>query len=588
MKTVIKNILCASAAMLAMSSCEGFLDRYPYDENSSDTMFKSAVLAETVVIGAYSNIIYDYNSTDRSVLNWDSFSSVLDPSESINYLDYNYLFGTVRSNDGMFSQYWKRLYEGINRANDVIENIGKVPDMTDAVKTQRIAECRFLRAYHYYRLNALWRGVPIYKKNLAPDEYTLPRSSEEDVWNFIIDDCTACIECEVLPKKIASGSADYGRVTKGAAYTLRGKAYMWLKKYDLAQADFEKVAECGYSLFTGNYADLFLEENEKCNEMIFSVVMVEESGNGNAFSNNYGTYCTTGYGKYQHYLNVNFVNSFEEKTGKPFDWDNYLPDYNSTNIKARQAFFLRDGMNDTERAKATSNGADMSLYLESGNEARLKAAYANRDPRLAAIAITPYSTYSGGASGNVVTYTSRYPYRDWQSPSLDLRYGNNEYMFYPIRKFVTKGREYTNIGYNPVDVPIFRYADVLLSLAEALNEQGQWAQALSYVNMVRTRAGVTPINAGGYQGTPVASSDDLRPKIRNEKKWELACEMQLYYDELRWDTWKEDKFATNNGLQNVWGEPIYKYIWGGDAYLKWAVPQQEVEKAGLKQNDNWY
>ena len=104
MKTVIKNILCVSAAMLLMSSCDDFLNRYPYDQNSSDTMFKSATLAESVVIGAYSNLLYDYNSTDRSVLNWDSFASVLDPSESINYLDYNYMFGTLRSDNGMFSK----------------------------------------------------------------------------------------------------------------------------------------------------------------------------------------------------------------------------------------------------------------------------------------------------------------------------------------------------------------------------------------------------------------------------------------------------------------------------------------------------
>ena len=586
MKTVIKNILYVSAAAFMLSSCDGFLNMYPHDQNSSESMFKSATLAESVVIGAYSNLLYDYNSTDRSVLNWDSFASVLDPSESINYLDYNYLFGTLQPNNGMFSQYWKRLYEGVNRANDVIENISKVPDMSEELKSQRIAECKFLRAYHYYRLNALWKGVPIYKKNLAPDEYTAPRATEEEVWNFIIEDCTACIECANLPKKASAN--DHGRVTKGAAYTLRGKAYMWLKKYDLAQADFEKVAECGYSLYAGKYADLFTEAQERCNEMIFSVIMVEENGNGNAFSNNYGNYCTTGYGKYQHYLNVNFVNSFEEKSGKPFDWDNYLPGYSTTSIKARKAFFLRDGLTDSEKTKMTSKGADLSLYLEAGNEARVKAAYANRDPRLEAIAITPYSTYSGGASGSVATYTSRYPYRDWQSPSLDLRYGNNEYMFYPIRKFVAKGRDYTNIGYNPVDVPIFRYADVLLSLAEALNEQGKWSQALTYVNMVRSRAGVTGINSAGYEGTEVATSDDLRPKIRNEKKWELACEEQIYLEELRWGTWKEDKFAKDNGLQSVWGEAEYKYIWGGDAYLKWAVPQAEVEKAGLKQNELWY
>lgn len=85
----------------------------------------------------------------------------MDPQEGIVNLDYNYLFGTLQPNNSMFQTYWKRFYEGINRANDVIENIGRVPDMSDATKAKRIAECKFLRAYHYYRLNALWRGVPI-------------------------------------------------------------------------------------------------------------------------------------------------------------------------------------------------------------------------------------------------------------------------------------------------------------------------------------------------------------------------------------------------------------------------------------------
>ena len=106
--------------------------------------------------------------------------------------------------------------------------------------------------------------------------------------------------------------------------------------------------------------------------------------------------------------------------------------------------------------------------------------------------------------------------------------------------------------------------------------------------MVRDRAGVEAINSTSYQGTKVTSSDDLRPKIRNEKKWELACEEQVYLEELRWGTWSADKFKAGNGLQNVWGEPVYRYIWGGNAYHMWAIPQAEVEKAGLKQNEYWY
>ena len=119
-----------AAGCLLMVSCNDFLDRYPYSENSSETMFTSATLAESVVSGVYSNLLYDYNSTDRTVLNWDSFSSVMDPQEGIVNLDYNYLFGTVQPNNGMFSTYWKRFYEGVNRANDVIEHINEVPDMS--------------------------------------------------------------------------------------------------------------------------------------------------------------------------------------------------------------------------------------------------------------------------------------------------------------------------------------------------------------------------------------------------------------------------------------------------------------------------
>lgn len=576
-----------AGAVLAVS-CNDFLDRYPHNQNSSETMFSSSTLAESVVTGVYSNLLYDYNSTDRSVLNWDSFSSVMDPQDGIVNLDYNYLFGTLQPNNGMFSTYWKRFYEGVNRANDVIANIGRVPDMSDELKAQRIAECKFLRAYHYYRLNVLWRGVPYYDENLAPDEYTKGRESEETIWKYIIQDCTDCIECPQIADKYVAGSADYGRVTRGAAYTLRGKVYMWMKEWGLAEADFIKVGECGYDLYTGSYESLFTEANEKCDEMIFSVQMVEESGQGNAFSNNYGNYCTTGYGKYQHYLNVSFIDSFEEADGTPFSWDTYLPGYSSMSPQARSVFFLRNGMTEAEKATMTTYGADMSKYDESGNEARILAAYANRDPRLAAIAITPYSTYEGGASGTAAIYTSRYPYRDWQAPSLDLRYGNNAYLLYPIRKFVTKGREYTNIGYNPVDVPIFRYADVLLCLAEAINEQGRYQDAITYVNRVRDRAGVALLNAPGNDAVAVSSSEELRERIRNEKKWELACEEQLYYEELRWGTWKESKFAENNGLQNVWGAPLYTYIWGGDAYYKWAIPQSEVEKnTNIKQNEDW-
>ncbi len=574
---------------LMLGGCSDFLDLSPYDQINSSAAFSTTSLAESTVAAVYGNLLYDYNNGDRSRINWDAFSSVMDPKPAHIHLNYSYLTGAIQSNNGMFLTYWKRYYEGINRANDVINHIGSCPTMSDEVKRQRIAECKFLRAYHYYRLNVLWRGVPIYLENLAPDEYTRGRATEEEVWQAILKDLDDCIACEDMPKKHDRGDSDYGRITKGAVYTLRGKVYMWQEKWADAEADFKQVGECGYKLANVDYADLFKEINDDCDEMIFTVQMEEVPDCGNTLSYSYGNVLTKGNGNSSFFMNTRFVDSYQWANGKPFNWDDVISGYNAKSASERSAYFLRDAMNTTEKSEMSTYGADMSLYLDAGNESRIKAAYVGRDPRLAATVITPYSTYVGGSSGVEQTYTARWPFRENVAPSFDLETRENSYFLYSIRKYVTVGNEYSKISCNPIDMPIFRYADVLLSLAEALNEQGKWAEAVPFINQVRERAGVAPLNETGNSYVSVSSSADLKERIYDEKRWELACEGQLYYDELRWGVWQEDKFSADNGSLEVWGTPVYKYSWGGDAYTKWAVPSAECEKnTSILQNENWY
>lgn len=178
---------------LSTVSCKGFLDKIPTDKLSSDIVYTDPVLAENAVRGVYNNLLWDFNTTDNVVYNWDAYAGVLDP---VDYFRGSIVFlsGNVLSTNGVFTTFWKRYYEGINRANDVINNIGNVPGMSEAVKQQRTAECRFIRALYYYRLNCRWRGVPVYFENLAPDEYTKGRSDENTVWEKIIEDCNYCID----------------------------------------------------------------------------------------------------------------------------------------------------------------------------------------------------------------------------------------------------------------------------------------------------------------------------------------------------------------------------------------------------------
>lgn len=586
MKNTIK-ILAVLTSAAALIGCNDFLDRFPYDTVSSNTVYSSATLAENAVTGVYSNLLTNYNSITGT--NWDAFCSALDINDQSISLRYPFMLGLVQSNNALFLNTWKQLYEGINRANDVIANIGGTTALPEETRTRRIAECKFLRAYCYYRLNALWRGVPVYLENLAPSEYTKGRETEEEVWNVILNDLSDAIDCEVLPDKYKSGDSDYGRVTKGAAYALRGKTYMWMKQWDKAEADFRKVSECGFGLFKGAYADIFKEKNEKSDEMVFSITMEDLPSHGNVYSRTYGSWMTAGNGQNHYFMNVNFVNSYQWADGKPFSFDDVIPGYNEMDAKARSVYFLRDDMTETEKATMQAYGADMSKYEQNGNEARLLKAFTGRDPRLAATVIAPYTNYLGGfASGSAVNYQTRWPYRSENAPDFDLRTGSPTHMYYCIRKFVTVGKEYMNVTYNPVDVPVIRYADVLLCLAECLNEQGNTDDAVRYVNEVRSRAGVAKLDSG-EDWLKVNGQADLRKRIQDEKHWELACEEQLYLEELRWGIWKSRKIDFAKGLMQCWGEPVYEYVYGGDSYLKWAIPSSEKEKnPNLEQNDGWY
>lgn len=586
-KTIIKTGL-ALICVFSLAGCEDFLNRYPYDQYSSALVFSSSAKAEAALIGAYATLGYDYTISDG--LNWDAFAGVLDPQATAGLTD-NFLFlaGTMQPNNDMFLAWWKRFYEGINRANDFISHVDEVPDMNADTKACRTAEAKFLRAYNYYRLNCLWQGVPVYLENLGPEQYTKARSSAEQVWEVIIDDLTDCIATESLPAKYASTSSSYGRITKAACYVLRGKVYMWLKDWAKAEQDFREVTTMGYSLPADlSYAELFTLKNEKSDEVIFSFQAENLKGAGNVFSRSYGNWETAGNGNNIYYVSTDFVNTYECANGKPFAWEDYLPGYNSMTPNERKIFFCRDGLTETELRHLKSDGADVTKYLPSGNEARIMAAYSARDPRLAATVITPYSEYVGGFYGEEITYVYRYPFRsDEAGEGNDIRTRRNSNMLYCPRKFVAVGRECVDVDYNPVDVPIFRYAEVLLLLAEAINEQGasKYSEAIPFVNQVRQRAGVALL--GSNEFTSVSSQDAMRERIRTEKRWELALEEVLYTEELRWGTWKDFRFSPNAGLKDLWGSNITTYIFGGDHYTQWAVPASEVQKAGLKQNDGW-
>lgn len=604
----IEKILLMSLTVASLCSCrQGLLDTAPYDGYSSENMWTTDVNCEQGVTGIYSALRKDYVAAKPYYFETFGVSSTCRDN------DYALLKNTSTSSDGLFSDYWKQHYEGISRANDAIDHLAEAP-ISEDLKSRLIAESKFLRAFFYYKLNMVYRGVPLYLTTVTSDDaLTYSRSSEMDVWNAIITDLTDCINCQELPDRYQSGDSEYGHVTKSAAYALRGKVYLWMKDWAKAESDFKIVGEMGHALFQGGYKELFKEANEQCDEMIFSLQCIDQSGYGNDISFRYGGRTTFGSCWNTYLVSTDFVDSYENKDGSTFEWDAYLPGYSSMTTADREVFFLRDSDPTILRDQLTAEGykGDMDAliltiqeavdkrlnllspeaqakYLANGNEARIKSVYENRDPRLINTVITPYSTYDGSGNSIALTFTSRWPYvgYDTEAP-YDLRTDTQSHYYYLFRKLVAEGTgEMSARDKSPIDIPIIRYADVLLGLAEALNEQGKTDEAISVINQVRQRAGVADLTTADVSG-----KDEMRVCIQNERRWEFAGEGVTFFDELRWNTWKDQKFNGGDGtagMKEMWGTLTYSYTWGGDQYNVWPIPKKEIDmNINLQQNSGW-
>ncbi|MCX6300041.1 MAG: RagB/SusD family nutrient uptake outer membrane protein [Bacteroidetes bacterium] len=573
---------------VSLFSCKKtLLDTAPYDALASETMWTSDNLTDLGVNGVYNALRLGQNTAAASGLELyqiDQFSLTGQNRGALTLMQ-----GTITPGDGMFSSTWQNFYEGIVRANDAIMNIPLKSPSVATKKARLIAESKFLRAYFYFRLNQVFKGVPIYLEPFKISEATKARATEQAVWDQVIKDLTDCINEPNLPTKYAKGNAAFGRATKAAAYALRGKVYMYTQKWDLAVADFTQVKSLGHTLFS-NYSLLFKEVNEQSDEMIFPLTNIGVNGLGSTTQFFCGTRSSFGSCWNTYFPTNSLVDMYENIDGTNFSWDAIIPGYSTMTPAARQVYFLRDGLTAAEITAATGRGADMTKYLAVGNEARIQKAYLNRDPRLAATVITPYNTYNGVLNGANQQVISRFPYRASTAPTFDLQTDTQTFFYYLHRKFVYENStELLNRSYGPIDFPIIRYADVLLMWAEALVELNNLPEAILKVNEVRTRAGMPLLQqTDATKGTYVTSQSNLRDRVRNERRIEFVNEGIDYFDEVRWNTWKTAVFKTGNGAQQVWGTNANGYTYGGDYMNTWPIPQVEIERnPNLKQNAGW-
>ena len=167
--------------------------------------------------------------------------------------------------------FWKKNYLGINKANQVLNNV----KITGAVIDQYKAEAKFLRAFYHFELFRFFGPIPVITSQPSPDDRSAKRNSLTQVFTQITNDLIAAIP--LLPTSYASNFS--GRITKGAAQALLGKVYLYwadLKNddkalFDLAASQLSQVVTSNVYSLLDDYGKLFAFGAANTTESVFEI-----------------------------------------------------------------------------------------------------------------------------------------------------------------------------------------------------------------------------------------------------------------------------------------------------------------------------
>jgi hypothetical protein len=162
---------------------------------------------------------------------------------------------------------WRWKYEEINRANNALLYIPKITDIDPAIKNRCLGEAYFLRAFAYWRLMLIYGEVPIVsEEDMAAGTYNKPKSGIDTVRRQIESDLLQA--ADLLPESY--DAANKGRVSKGAAWGLLCKLYMYWEKLDKAIEYGTKVTTNTNYALASKYVDNFNIATGNNSEMLFA------------------------------------------------------------------------------------------------------------------------------------------------------------------------------------------------------------------------------------------------------------------------------------------------------------------------------
>lgn len=571
-------------------SCADFLDVDDYFRNTTqlDSIFQRKELVDQYIRGAASYLPNEGNL-------WTNAPNPFQGASDENFTSFNdgrhaaikLLLDEITAFNNEFNNY-ANYYTGIRKASIVLQRINEVQDISDLDRRDFMGRCYFLRGYYYYQLLLQYGPVPIMSDQAIAVDASVEEMSKE---RSTYDECIEHI-CENM--KMASdllyserASDEISIPTKGAALAVISRVRLysaspwfnggsgglyadWKRKSDgthfisqnVDNEKWGKAAVAAKRIIDLGLYELYISPRKSDTKALPEVVMntfnTRPIGQFNpGVIDPFRSYSEVFSGDVSVSMNDEIIYSCRPtQSGKDSPAGIAMPalmgGMNGLNLTqdVADAFYMEDGASYSQpdaAHEAIGVAKSFSGYTLSGNAARM---HNNREMRFYVTigfnhCIWPNASYTG--SSNLKNLEVQY-YADGNAgPPANFAVDYN-HSGYTLKKYVNAEDIITNGSIRPKSFPIFRYAEILLNYAEALNElEGSYSEdgiqvtgrdeneILDAFNQIRYRAGLPGL-------TTLPGQTQMRDLIKKERRIEFVCEGHRYHDLRRWG----DAYAAYN------------------------------------------
>ncbi|MDR0333046.1 MAG: RagB/SusD family nutrient uptake outer membrane protein [Dysgonamonadaceae bacterium] len=464
--------------LLQFSSCSDFLNTFPKDSLNTATVWQTEADVERFLVGCYAG---------NELFHGESFF-YLDCASDIGFSFHNDGGGWRVIGDGSMNaantgsgRFYN--FRHIRRVNYLLANIDRVEFRDQAVKNDIIAQARFIRAYQYFNMNWWYGGAPLILDlpNNAEDAQR-PRESEERMKQFVFDEVDLALEGIRL-----TPAAD-GRVARGAVLMLKMRSALYYEDWQRALSAAREIVSLGQYRLLDDFSTVFSYAGRDSEEIILSVQKVTPGAN-------------------EWFITI--------PNNADGGWSSMVPTQNLVDM-----FEMANGLPITD--PVSGYDPEFPFY--------------GRDPRLAATILVPGMDWVSGYNNIINTLDATLP--NGAANTNFVTFANNSSrtgltwakFFLPYSQYQTGPGGAFVWDPTQTEYIIYRYAEALLSLAEASNElNGPTPEAYDAIDQIRLRAGMPVVDRAQH-----ATQATFRELIRRERTIELAGEGHRRADILRW------------------------------------------------------